>query len=136
MMEKFAGSIRSGWRLLVKRGDLVIKVKGYSDKNKVGVVLEDLMINPTGNEFIDVMVDGVKQVVMKVGDLISFKPKTFGDDDWSNPGIVLDSYLSDDRQSGGWLDEIWIVWIDGGRYMVNLRNDDVVYLTSTLQDKG
>ena len=75
-------------------------------------------------------------MAMKVGDLISFKPKTFGDDDWSNPGIVLDSYVRDDRQSGGWLDEIWIVWIDGGRYMVNLRNDDVVYLTSTLQDKG
>ena len=47
---------------------------------------------------------------MKVGDLISFKPKSFGDDDWSNPGIVLDSYVSDDRQSGGWRDEIWIVW--------------------------
>lgn len=75
-------------------------------------------------------------MAMKVGDLISFKPKTFGDDDWSNPGIVLDSYISDNRQSGGWLDEIWIVWIDNGRYMVNLRNDDVVYLTSTLQDKG
>jgi hypothetical protein len=44
----------------VKRGDLVIKVRGYSDKNKVGVVIEDLMVNPTGNEFIDVMVDGVK----------------------------------------------------------------------------
>ena len=73
---------------------------------------------------------------MKVGDLISFKPKTFSDDDWSNPGIVLDSYVHDGRQSGGWLDEIWIVWIDNGRYMVNLRNDDVVYLTSTLQDKG
>jgi hypothetical protein len=42
----------------VKRGDLVIKVKGYSDKNKVGVVVEDLMVNPTGNEFISVMVDG------------------------------------------------------------------------------
>jgi|TARA_R110000824_G_scaffold5313_4_gene24668 hypothetical protein len=66
---------------------------------------------------------------MQVGDLISFKPKSFGDDDWSSPGIVLDSYLSDDRRGGGWRDEIWIVWIDGGKYMVNQRNDDVVYLT-------
>mgnify|MGYP003654055959 FL=1 len=70
---------------------------------------------------------------MKVGDLISFKPKSFGDDDWSNPGIVLDSYVSDDRQSGGRTDEIWIVWIDGGKYMVNKRNDDVTYLTGSLQ---
>jgi hypothetical protein len=70
---------------------------------------------------------------MKVGDLISFKPKSFGDDDWSNPGIVLDSYVSDDRQGGGWRDEIWVVWIDGGKYMVNERNDDVAYLTSSLQ---
>ena len=68
---------------------------------------------------------------MKVGDLISFKPKSFGDDSWSNPGIVLDSYEDDDRQAGGWKDLIWIVWIDGGKYMVNERNDDVMYLTSS-----
>ena len=37
---------------------------------------------------------------MKVGDLITFKPKSFGDDDWSNPGIVLDSYR--ERRSAGW----------------------------------
>ena len=67
---------------------------------------------------------------MKVGDLISFKPKSFGDDDWSNPGIVLDSYESDDRQAGGWKDLLWVVWIDGGKYLVNERNDDVVYLTT------
>ena len=29
---------------------------------------------------------------MRVGDLISFKPKSFGDDDWSNPCIVLDAF--------------------------------------------
>jgi len=68
---------------------------------------------------------------VKVGDLISFKPKSFGDDDWSNPGIVLDSYEADDRQAGGWNDLIWIVWIDNGKYMVNERNDDVTYLTSS-----
>ena len=68
---------------------------------------------------------------MKVGDLISFKPKSFGDDRWSNPGVVLESFESDDRQMGGWKDLIWIVWIDGGKYMVNERNDDVVYLTSS-----
>ena len=28
---------------------------------------------------------------IKIGDLVSFKPKYYGDQDWSNPGIVLDS---------------------------------------------
>ena len=64
---------------------------------------------------------------LKVGDLISFKPKSFGEDHWSNPGIVLDSYQHDDDD--GLNDLIWIVWIDGGKYMVNRRNDDVVFLT-------
>ena len=68
---------------------------------------------------------------MKVGDLISFKPKSFGDDDWSNPGIVLQSYEKDDTELGGWKDLLWVVWIDGGKYLVNERNDDVTYLTSS-----
>ena len=67
---------------------------------------------------------------MKVGDLVSFKPKSFGDNDWSNPGIVLESFEVDDRQMGGWKDLLWVVWIDGGKYLVNERNDDVVYLTT------
>ena len=68
---------------------------------------------------------------MKVGDLISFKPKSFGDEDWSNPGIVLQSFEKDDTELGGWKDLIWVVWVDGGKYMVNERNDDVMYLTSS-----
>jgi hypothetical protein len=68
---------------------------------------------------------------VKVGDLISFKPKSFGDEDWSNPGIVLGSYEKDDTESGGWKDLLWVVWIDGGKYLVNQRNDDVVYLTGS-----
>ena len=67
---------------------------------------------------------------MKVGDLISFKPKSFGDDDWSNPGIVLQSYEKDDTELGGWKDLLWVVWIDGGKYLVNERNDDVTCLTT------
>tara|TARA_B100001063_G_scaffold237597_1_gene258676 strand:+ start:469 stop:669 length:201 start_codon:yes stop_codon:yes gene_type:complete len=66
---------------------------------------------------------------MKVGDLISFKPKSFGDEDWSNPSIVLDSFISDD--AAGFKDTIWIVWCDNGNYMVNERNDDVTYLTGS-----
>ena len=68
---------------------------------------------------------------MKVGDLISFKPKSFGDEDWSNPGIVLGSYEKDDTELGGWKDLLWVVWIDGGKYLVNERIDDVTYLTSS-----
>ncbi len=73
---------------------------------------------------------------MRVGDLISFKPKSFGDDDWSNPSIVLDAFINDDRRGGGFRDTIWVVWCDGGRYMVNPRNDDIMYLTSSSQLKA
>lgn len=40
----------------MKPGDLVMKVKGHSDKNKVGVVIEDLTVSPNGNVFVTVMV--------------------------------------------------------------------------------
>jgi hypothetical protein len=72
---------------------------------------------------------------VRVGDLIAFKPKSFGDDDWSNPSVVLDGFISDDRKFGGYRDMIWIVWCDGSKYMVNERNDDIMYLTSSLQLK-
>jgi hypothetical protein len=67
---------------------------------------------------------------VQVGDLISFKPKHFGDDDWSNPGIVIDSYVDG---AGGLIDKIWIVWIQNQKYLLNERNDDVVQLTSSSQ---
>lgn len=66
---------------------------------------------------------------MKVGDLISFKPKSFGDDDWSNPGIIIDSYITkgfEERE-----EEIWIVWINGHKCLVNERVDDVVIITGS-----
>ncbi len=72
---------------------------------------------------------------MKVGDLIAFKPKSFGDEDWSNPSIVLGGFISDNGHPRRHRDMIWIVWCDGGRYMVNERNDDVMYLTSSLLDQ-
>ncbi len=70
---------------------------------------------------------------MRIGDLISFKPKAFDDDDWSNPCIVLDGFINDNRKFGGERDMIWVVWVDGGKYMVNERTDDILYLTSSLQ---
>jgi len=71
-----------------------------------------------------------------VGDLIAFKPKSFGDDDWSNPSIVLSGFVNDDRDFGGHRDMIWVVWCDGSQYMVNERNDDIMYLTSSSQLKA
>ncbi len=73
---------------------------------------------------------------MRVGDLIAFKPKSFGDDDWSNPSIVLSGFINDDRDFGGHRDMIWVVWCDGSQYMVNERNDDIMYLTSSSQLKA
>ena len=66
---------------------------------------------------------------MKVGDLISFKPKSFGEDDWSNPGIIIDSYITkgfEERE-----EEIWIVWINGHKCLVNERVDDVAIITGS-----
>ncbi len=66
---------------------------------------------------------------MKVGDLISFKPKSFGEDDWSNPGIIIDSYITkgfEERE-----EEIWIVWINGHKCLVNERVDDVTIITGS-----
>tara|TARA_R110002012_G_scaffold154909_2_gene315639 strand:+ start:323 stop:472 length:150 start_codon:yes stop_codon:yes gene_type:complete len=44
---------------------------------------------------------------------------------------VLDAFVNDDRRGGGFRDTIWVVWVDGGKYMVNPRNDDIMYLTSS-----
>tara|TARA_R100000657_G_C4655698_1_gene99702 strand:- start:80 stop:280 length:201 start_codon:yes stop_codon:yes gene_type:complete len=66
---------------------------------------------------------------VKVGDLISFKPKSFGEDDWSNPGIIIDSYITkgfEERE-----EEIWIVWINGHKCLVNERVDDVTIITGS-----
>ena len=65
---------------------------------------------------------------MKVGDLTSFKPKSFSDDDWSNPGIVLGSFISKGFECD---DEVWIVWINGHKCFVNERVDDVVIITGS-----
>ncbi len=67
---------------------------------------------------------------MRVGDLISFKPKSFGDEDWSNPGIVLDSYININEDPEKY-EEVWIVWINGHKCLVNERVDDVVIITGS-----
>tara|TARA_B100000989_G_C19459888_1_gene435738 strand:- start:231 stop:428 length:198 start_codon:yes stop_codon:yes gene_type:complete len=65
---------------------------------------------------------------VKIGDLISFKPKSFGDEDWSNPGIIIDSYVSKGFEFD---DFLWVVWIDGSEYLVNDRVDDIIIFASS-----
>ena len=43
--------------------------------------------------------------MMRVGDLISFKPINFGNEDWSNPCIVLKEYASPDTG-------LFVIWCD------------------------
>lgn len=57
---------------------------------------------------------------MKVGDLISFKPIGFSEEDWSPPCIVLRK-LDKGR-------EVWVVWCEGANCVVDEINCDVVYL--------
>ena len=62
---------------------------------------------------------------MKVGDLISFKPVGFGNEDWSNPSIVLEQYEAPDEG-------LWVVWVDGMRCVImDNGNYEVMYLTTT-----
>jgi hypothetical protein len=61
---------------------------------------------------------------VKVGDLISFKPIGFGIEDWSNPTIVLKQY---DAPNSG----LWVVWVDNMHCVVDDKNYEVVYLTSS-----
>ncbi len=65
---------------------------------------------------------------MKVGDLIAFKPKSFGDEDWSNPGIVTGFYVSKGFEYD---DYLWVVWIDGNEYLVNEKVDDIVIFATS-----
>tara|TARA_R110002020_G_scaffold449812_1_gene663146 strand:+ start:223 stop:426 length:204 start_codon:yes stop_codon:yes gene_type:complete len=62
---------------------------------------------------------------LKVGDLISFKPVGFGNDDWSNPGIVLEQYAAPDE-------ELWVVWVDGMKCVIHDNEHyEIMYLTSS-----
>ena len=61
---------------------------------------------------------------MKVGDLISFKPIGFGNEDWSNPCIVLQEYEAPDEG-------LWIVWCDNERCVIDNVNYEVMYLTGS-----
>ena len=65
---------------------------------------------------------------MKVGDLISFKPGGYSDDDYSNPAIVLRRF-----EPGAHVPPMWVIWCEGYECIVDEENYDVVYLTSSLQ---
>ncbi len=71
---------------------------------------------------------------MKVGDLISFKPIGFGLDDWSNPAIVLREWEPADPNPPPdctFNYALWGVWVDGVECIVDEKNYDVLYLTSS-----
>ena len=70
---------------------------------------------------------------MTVGDLISFKPKGFDADDYSNPAIVLNRFEPTARAT---LPEMWVVWCEGFECIVDEDNYDVIYLTSSLQENA
>lgn len=61
---------------------------------------------------------------MKVGDLISFKPINFGNEDWSNPCIVVREYPAPDCG-------LWIVWCDGVSCVIDSENYEVMHLTGS-----
>ena len=66
---------------------------------------------------------------MKVGDLISFKPIGFGQEDWSNPCIVVRHYIP--QEDPKW----WVVWVDGDLAVVDEENHEILHLTSSLLDE-
>ena len=70
---------------------------------------------------------------MKVGDLISFKPEGYSDDDWSNPAIVLYRF---EPTAQATLPEMWVAWCEGYECIIDYENYDVVHLTSSLQNRS
>jgi len=70
---------------------------------------------------------------VKVGDLISFKPGGYSDNDYSNPAIVLHRFEPTARAT---LPEMWVVWCEGFECLVDEENYDVVHLTSSLQESA
>ena len=64
---------------------------------------------------------------MKTGDLISFKPIDFGNEDWSNPCIVMSQY---DSPNEG----LWSVWCDGIFCVIGDTNYEILYLTSSVRE--
>ncbi len=63
---------------------------------------------------------------MKVGDLISFKPCGFNEDEWSNPCIVIREWEHLDANK----QPLWVLWCDGYELIVDSKHYDVTYLTT------
>ena len=61
---------------------------------------------------------------MKVGDLISFRPINFGNEDWSNPCIVLKEYVAPDTG-------LFVIWCEGVSCVIDNENYEISYLTSS-----
>jgi len=70
---------------------------------------------------------------MKVGDLIAFRLRFMTEHDWSNPAIVLSQFDSVDALESS---NLWVVWCDGLECIVDEKNYEVIYLTSTLRQRA
>ena len=71
---------------------------------------------------------------LKVGDLISHKPRYLDKEHWSNPSIVLKCYWDEDGPVAlGEGRPAWIatVWTDGDIREINYIDDDIIFISQS-----
>ena len=68
---------------------------------------------------------------MKVGDLISFKPDGWDNDEWSAPGIIT-------REYGQYEPPMWVVWVwpDSEQFIINEDDYEILLLTTSSQESS
>ena len=66
--------------------------------------------------------------MIKPGDLISFRPDGWENDEWSEPAIVVKRY--ENVEPAVW--RVW-VWPDREEFVINEDDHEIVLLTSSLQ---
>lgn len=64
---------------------------------------------------------------MKVGDLISFKPDGYDNDEWSEPAVIVKKF--------DYVPPIWKVWVwsESEQFVINEDDYQIMLLTSSLQ---
>ena len=69
--------------------------------------------------------------LIEPGDLISFRPDGWENDEWSDPAIVVKRY--EDLTPAVW--KVW-VWSEQETFIINKDDHEVLLLTSSLQKEG
>ena len=69
--------------------------------------------------------------MIKPGDLISFRPDGWENDEWSEPAIVVKRY--ENVEPAVW--RVW-VWPDREEFVINEDDHEIVLLTSYKQKEG